>query len=109
MQLKELASARSGDKGNHVNIGIVANDAESFLCLQQHLTAEKVADYFSGLQPYKVERYLLPNIDALNFVLYGVLDGGGSVSLRSDAQGKLLGTAILEMQLDDIGNQPPSS
>ena len=61
MQLKELASARSGDKGNHVNIGIVANDAESFLCLQQHLTAEKVADYFSGLQPYKVEKLIFRN------------------------------------------------
>ena len=102
MKLGELATARSGDKGNHANIGVVARDQQAYAFLEQHLTAQQVADYFAGLQPRSVVRYLLPKIQALNFVLYDVLDGGGSLSLRTDTQGKLLGTAILDLALDDL-------
>lgn len=97
--LREMAYARSGDKGSHSNIGVIAYDEKGYLFLQEHLTAEKVAQFFQPLKPWKVMRYELPNLLALNFVLYGVLDGGGSVSLRIDAQGKALGQAILEMKV----------
>ncbi len=97
--LGDIATARSGDKGNHANIGVVAKTAADFALLQRELTAQRVADYFSGLQPSRVERFELPRVGALNFLLYDVLAGGASESLRIDTQGKLLGTAILDMQL----------
>ena len=96
----DLAHARSGDKGNHANIGVVAYTAECYAKLCRHLTAAKVADYFATLQPARVERFELPGIGALNFMLYDVLAGGASQSLRIDTQGKLLGTAILELPLE---------
>ena len=96
-KLFELATARSGDKGNHVNIGVVARDEEAYALLVRYLTASRVARHFGALGPRRVRRFLLPKIGALNFVLYDVLDGGASMSLRSDTQGKLLGAAILEM------------
>ena len=99
-RLEDWATARSGDKGNHANIGVVARDADAFDVLVDHLTAHRVATFFTALNPRKVERFLLPNIGALNFVLYDVLDGGASASLRSDTQGKLLGTALLQMPFD---------
>ncbi|MDZ4820507.1 MAG: hypothetical protein SGJ20_16195 [Planctomycetota bacterium] len=99
MKLGELAHARSGDKGNHANIGVVAYKQSDFARLQKELTAERVASYFAGLSPTKVERFELPKIGALNFVLYNALAGGASRSLRIDTQGKLLGTAILELEL----------
>jgi hypothetical protein len=101
MKLANLAHARSGDKGNHANIGVVANDASAFERLRRDLTAERVADYFRGLGVERVERFELPRIGALNFVLYNALAGGASQSLRIDTQGKLLGTAILEMELPE--------
>jgi hypothetical protein len=101
MKLSDLAHTRSGDKGNHANIGVVANDAAAFDHLHRHLTAERVGAYFRGLGVSRVERFELPRIGALNFVLYNALAGGASRSLRIDTQGKLLGTAILELELPD--------
>ncbi|MHC5544041.1 AtuA-related protein [Singulisphaera rosea] len=99
IRLGDLAHARSGDKGNRANIGVVANDAEAYAWLVEHLTAPTVADYFSGLQPGEVRRYELPNLHALNFVLDDALGGGASRSLRLDSQGKALGVALLELRL----------
>lgn len=99
LTLRHLATARSGDKGNHANIGVVARDEAAFQFLQQHLTAEVVSHFFRDLGVTKVERFALPNVQALNFVLYNALAGGASRSLRIDTQGKLLGTAILELRL----------
>jgi hypothetical protein len=101
MKLANLAHARSGDKGNHANIGVVANDASAFERLRRDLTAERVAEYFRGLGVECVERFELPRIGALNFVLYNALAGGASQSLRIDSQGKLLGTAILELEMPE--------
>jgi hypothetical protein len=100
MKLKELAYARSGDKGSNVNIGVIARNKEDYLFLRERLTGEKVAQYFSALGIREVKRFELPNLLAFNFVLYGALEGGGSVSLRTDAQGKALGQAILQMSFE---------
>lgn len=100
MKLKEIAHARSGDKGNHANVGVIARDEDAFRILESRLTADVVADYFHGLNPTKVERFKMPGIKAFNFLLHNVLGGGGSRSLRLDSQGKTLATAILEMDLD---------
>jgi len=99
MQLKEIAHARSGDKGSNVNIGVIALQEKDYSRLMELLTEEKVARYFLALKPKKVIRYELPNLNALNFVLEGVLEGGGSLNLRIDAQGKALGQALLEMEV----------
>jgi len=100
-KLAEFATARSGDKGNHANIGVVARDKHAYDLLVRELTAERVADFFAGLGATKVERFELPNVHALNFVLENALAGGARRSLRIDTQGKLLGTAILELELPD--------
>jgi hypothetical protein len=100
MKLKELAYARSGDKGSNVNIGVIAYSREDYLFLKTHLTEERVAQYFSPLGSREVKRFDLPNLLAFNFVLYGALEGGGSVSLRTDAQGKALGQALLQMPFE---------
>jgi hypothetical protein len=97
--LGQIAHARSGDKGNHANIGVVAYTREGFEFLKRELTAERVAEFFAGLGCTGVERFELPNVGALNFVLRNVLAGGASQSLRIDTQGKLLGTAILDLPL----------
>jgi len=97
--LGQIAHARSGDKGNHANIGVVAYTPEGFAFLQRELTADRVAAYFAGLGATHVERFELPRIGALNFLLYNALGGGASRSPRIDTQGKLLGTAILELEL----------
>ena len=96
--LSKLAYARSGDKGSSSNIGVIAYTKEDYDFLKNELTTEKVAQFFHSLQPQKVIRYELPNLLAFNFVLVNVLAGGGSRSLRIDAQGKALGQAILEMK-----------
>lgn len=103
IRLGEIAYARSGDKGAGANIGVIARTPAAFVLLHEHLTAEKVAEFFAAMSPGKVIRYDLPNLGALNFVLPTVLNGGGSVSLRVDAQGKALGQAILEMVLEVPG------
>ena len=97
--IRDLATARSGDKGNHANIGVVAKDAESYEILRSRLTAVRVQTHFAGLGITRVERFELPNIRALNFLLYDALAGGASRSLRIDTQGKLLATSLLDLQL----------
>jgi hypothetical protein len=103
--LRQIADARSGDKGNHANIGVIAYTQAGYTYLQRELTPDRVADFFQGLGVSRVERFELPRILALNFLLYDALAGGASRSLRLDTQGKLLGTAILELALrqpDDL-------
>jgi len=99
LSLGEIAHARSGDKGNHANICVVAYTHEGYEYLKRELTAERVAEHFSDLGVTGVDRFELGMVDALNFVLYNALAGGASRSLRIDSQGKLLGTAILDMIL----------
>ncbi len=98
-KLRALASARSGDKGNHANIGVVAQTAAVYEFLRGALTAERVAEFFKDLGATRVQRFELPRVGALNFVLYNALAGGASQSLRIDTQGKLLGEAILDLEL----------
>ena len=98
-QLRNFASARSGDKGNHANIGVVAHDAAAYAHLTEYLTAEHVHSFFHALGVTRVERFELPRVLAFNFLLYDILAGGASRSLRIDTQGKLLGTAILDLEL----------
>jgi len=102
ISLSQVAHARSGDKGNHANIGVIALTEAGYHHLHTHLTAERVAEFFEGLGASRVERFELPGIWALNFVLYNALAGGASRSLRIDSQGKLLGTAILELELPEL-------
>ena len=97
--LLELAHARSGDKGNTVNVGVVAYDEEDYALLAEQLTAERVREHFGDLVKGPVERFELPNLHALNFLLHEALDGGGTVSLMTDAQGKVFSTALLRMRL----------
>jgi hypothetical protein len=99
VRLGDLAHARSGDKGNTANIGVVARDDRSFQRLRRQLTAEVVATYFGPLGVGRVRRYELANLRAFNFVIEQALAGGASRSLRLDSQGKALGTAILELRL----------
>ncbi len=99
VRLGDLAHARSGDKGNSANIGVVANDEASFLWLRTQLTDAVVAAYFDPLQIGKVRKYELPHLRAFNFVIEKALAGGASRSLRLDTQGKALGMAILELRL----------
>ncbi len=99
VHLHEIARARSGDKGRGANIGVLANSDTDYALLREHLTADRVRDYFAALDPGEVVRYELPNLNALNFVLPKILGEGGSRSLRIDAQGKALGQALLEMAI----------
>lgn len=98
--LVQLAHARSGDKGDSANIGVVAYEAHLYPMLVREVTAERVKAHFGDWVRGAVERYELPNLHALNFVLHGALDGGGTVSLRTDAQGKVLSAALLRMEVD---------
>jgi hypothetical protein len=99
IRLKEIAHARSGDKGNHANIGVIAFTDEGYEHLGRVLTEARVAEYFLPLRPTAVRRYALPGIRAYNFVLSNVLAGGASRSLRTDSQGKTLALALLELPL----------
>lgn len=98
MKLKDIAYGRSGDKGAHANIGIIAYKQEDYQTLVENLTPERVRKYFAKLKIKEVERFELPNLWALNFILHEALDGGGSVSLKSDSQGKGLAQLLLEME-----------
>jgi hypothetical protein len=98
--LLELAHARSGDKGDVANVGLIARKPEYYPWLARHVTAARVARHFRGLIRGRVERYELPNLRALNFLLHGALDGGGTISLKTDAQGKVLSTALLRMEVE---------
>ena len=98
--LSRLAHARSGDKGDIANIGLIAWSPERYPILLREVTAERVLQYFSDRVKGPVERYELPNLGALNFVLHRALGGGGTVSLRTDAQGKTLASALLSMEIE---------
>ncbi len=98
--LSDLAHGRSGDKGNHANVAVLAWTPAGFAWLRRHLSAERVRDYFAPLGPTRVERFEAPNLLALNFVLYDVLAGGASRSLRADTQGKTLALALLQMTVE---------
>jgi hypothetical protein len=100
IRLIDIAHARSGDKGDSANIGIIAYNDKWYEILKKYLTAEIVKKYFEGICLGKVERYEMPNIRALNFVLHNALGGGGTVSLKHDAQGKTLASALLRMELE---------
>ncbi len=98
--LIRLAHARSGDKGDTVNIGLIAFDDRHYPILVREVTVERVKRHFGSLCKGKVERFELPNLGALNFLLHHSLGGGGTVSLRLDAQGKTYSAALLRMEID---------
>ncbi|MBI4580873.1 MAG: hypothetical protein HY718_14285 [Planctomycetes bacterium] len=100
VRLGDIAVARSGDKGDSANIGVIARTPAAYDLLRDRLTAQAVERYFAATGVVGVVRYELPNLGALNFILPGALAGGGSRSLRIDAQGKALGQALLEMVID---------
>jgi hypothetical protein len=98
--LARIAHARSGDKGDTVNIGVIAWQERHYPILLREVTAQRVKTFFAGLVKGRVERFELENLGALNFLLHRALDGGGTVSLRLDAQGKTLGAALLGMEIE---------
>ncbi len=100
VRLLDIAHARSGDKGDTANVGVIALKPEWYPILARHLTRERVAQHFAGVIAGGVERFELPNLGALNFLLHGALDGGGTLSLKTDAQGKVYSTALLRLVLD---------
>src|SRR5919204_5382757 len=100
VRLVDIAHARSGDKGDTANVGLIAIEPRWYDLLAQTVTARRVTDHFRGMIEGPVERYELPNLNALNFLLHGALDGGGTLSLKTDAQGKVYSTALLRMLLD---------
>jgi len=97
--LLHLAHARSGDKGDTANVGLIALRPEYYPVLVREVTAERVAAHFRGVITGGVERFELPNLQALNFLLHGALGGGGTLSLKTDAQGKVFSTALLRMEI----------
>lgn len=100
VQLVHLAHARSGDKGDTANVGVIAYDAAHYPMLVEQLTPERVKAFFGTMLTGDVERFELPNLHALNFLLHGALGGGGTMSLMNDAQGKVFSTAILRMEVE---------
>ena len=100
IQLVDLAHARSGDKGDTANVGVVAYDPQDYPLLREHLTEERVKAHFGALVKGPVERFDLPNLNALNFLLHNALGGGGTMSLMTDAQGKVFSTALLRMEIE---------
>jgi hypothetical protein len=100
VQLVDLAHARSGDKGDTANVGVIALKPEWYPLLARELTRERVKRHFATVITGDVERFELPNLKALNFLLHGALDGGGTLSLKTDAQGKVFSTALLRMTLE---------
>lgn len=100
IQLKDIAHARSGDKGDTVNVGVIAYDPAHYDLLVEHLTPERVKEHFGEMVKGEVERFELPNLGALNFLLHNALGGGGTVSLMTDAQGKTFSTAMLRLELE---------
>ncbi|HSJ63832.1 MAG TPA: hypothetical protein VK922_07985 [Gemmatimonadaceae bacterium] len=100
VRLLDIAHARSGDKGDTANVGVIANRPEWYEVLREHVTRDRVAEHFAGVIEGGVDRFELPNIQALNFLLHGALGGGGTLSLKTDAQGKVYSTALLRMVVD---------
>jgi hypothetical protein len=97
--LRDIAHARSGDKGSDVNIGVIGKSQNDFQIIEKFLTSNLIQQFFSVVCTKEVLRYSLPNLLALNFILQGALGEGGSSSLRSDAQGKAFGEALLHLEL----------
>lgn len=100
VRLREICHARSGDKANKSNIGLIANDRKYYATLVEQVTAERVKEHFAELIKGRVERYEMENIKALNFVAYDALDGGGAAALRIDNQGKCNGANLLRMVIE---------
>lgn len=100
LALSRIAHARSGDKGDTSNIGIIAFHQKHYPILVREVTPQRVKSFFGEMVKGKVERFELPNLGALNFLLHEALGGGGTLSLRTDAQGKTLGAALLRMEID---------
>ncbi|MDI6803408.1 MAG: hypothetical protein QME58_06125 [Bacteroidota bacterium] len=98
--LSQICHSRSGDKGDTANIGLIARKPEYYDIIQKYVTAEKVKEHFKGICLGRVERFDLPNLGAINFLLYESLGGGGTVSLKNDAQGKTLSSALLRMKIE---------
>jgi hypothetical protein len=109
IQLRQIAHARSGDKGTASNVGLIANDVEAYRILRDQVTPERVKKHFGDIVKGDVVRYELPNLLSLNFILHDSLGGGGSESLRTDAQGKTHGQAMLLMTLDVPDETPVSA
>jgi hypothetical protein len=99
-KLIELAHARSGDKGDLSNIGLIALKPEYYPILVREVTADRVKEHFSGVCLGPVERFEVPNLNALNFLLHEALDGGGTVALKADPQGKTYSSALLRMEIE---------
>lgn len=100
VSLSRIAHTRSGDKGDTCNIGVIVYDQRHYADLVREVTADRVKAHFGELVKGAVERFELPNLGALNFLLHQALGGGGTVSLRTDAQGKTFGAALLSMEID---------
>lgn len=100
VKLLQLAHARSGDKGDTANVGLIALKPEYYPILVEQVTAERVKEHFRGICLGEVERFEVPNLGALNFLLHQSLDGGGTISLKTDAQGKTYSSALLRMEID---------
>jgi hypothetical protein len=100
VRLVDIAHARSGDKGDTANVGVIALEPQWYEVLEKFVTRNRVAEHFRGMIEGEVDRYELPNLNALNFLLHGALDGGGTLSLKTDAQGKVYSTALLRMVID---------
>jgi hypothetical protein len=100
VQLVKLAHARSGDKGDTANVGLIALKDNYYPVLVREVTASRVKDHFTGICKGEVERFELPNLGALNFLLHESLGGGGTLSLMTDAQGKTFSSALLRMQVE---------
>jgi hypothetical protein len=105
--LIDIAHARSGDKGDTANVGVIAMTPEWYPVLAKYLTRDRVAQHFAGVITGQVERFELPNLGALNFLLHGALDGGGTLSLKTDAQGKVFSTALLRLVLEVPDSEVP--
>ena len=99
IRIGQIAHARSGDKGGHANVGVIAYNQSGYEYLCLVVTEQAVAEFFAGLKPTRVQRFELPGIYAVNFLLHDALAGGASQTLRTDSQGKTLGLAVLEMQI----------
>ena len=100
IRLQQICHARSGDKGDTANVGLIALKKEFYPILRNYVTAERVKKHFEGIVLGPVERFELPNLWAMNFLLHRALGGGGTESLKNDAQGKTLGSALLRMEVD---------
>lgn len=100
VQLKDIATSRSGDKGSNANIGIIAEDPKYYDAMEEQITADRVKDFFDHFVDGDVTRFEMPNFDSLNFILEEALDGGAATSVRVDRQGKAMCETILQMEID---------